>query len=505
MQKTKDSISIKILSLPDPRAMRRWLYLLLAVALALGGWLLLSRLFLVGASVANRPLSNGGQTHIWPTEVINSPMASGRSFINITNRSLAYYTNKDRTFQQLHLAYGGGNNLYYAKSDWPSSWNFPRWTSWVTSVVTTTSNMVEWVSIAVDYRNRPHIAYYSNGCLRYQFSGSDQNWINTPKVDCDNTPLPLVEENMMLFDDLGWVEHEPIALSNNQENGISSLAELTSGAGKYTSIAIDSDGRPHISYAKFYRRSDRNYHKLKYAYFDGAKWNIEMVYENKNMLRSLNEGLFTSIAIDSRDRPHIAFLDDDHDKLRYSFSPRAGSWTFSYPIPPDDSRNVGGWTSLILRPGEPQDKPFIAFYDKTNGALMMAEGAYDTRIQNYTWKTYQIDNNGDVGLSASLAIKDGKDFGVSYFDETSDSIRFASGNSKNWNIETVSPSSTRTGRYSSLVFDFNQKPHIVYFDLLEGMFYEAYQITTTWNIRKIPTPFSEALEVRVIFLPLIIR
>jgi len=136
---------------------------------------------------------------------------------------------------------------------------------------------------------------------------------------------------------------------------------------------------------------------------------------------------------------------------------------------------------------------------------MMAEGTYDTRIQNYTWKTYQIDNNGDVGLSASLAIKDGKDFGVSYFDETSDSIRFASGNSKNWNIETVSPSSTRSGRNTSLVFDFNQKPHIVYFDLLEGMFYEAYQITTTWNIRKIPTPFSEALEVRVIFLPLIIR
>ncbi|PWH13978.1 MAG: hypothetical protein DDG59_13585 [Anaerolineae bacterium] len=497
MQKTKESILIRILSLPNLQGLRRWLYLLLAVGLALGGWFMLSRLSLVGANAANSSQSNGGQTHIWPTEVINSPMASGRSFINMTGRSLAYYTDKDHTRQQLHLAYGG-KNLYYATTTWIS----PTWSAWTSEVVDPAADVGEWASIAVDYRNRPHIAYYdkANGCLKYAVK--DVSW-SIATLDCDNVLLPVSEEETLSLAEDGEIEIQPTIISveetingfplRQEELGAQSenslLAEPSSGSGKYTSIAIDSYGQPHISYAKFYPRSDRIYHKLKYIYYDRTipAWKIYQVTQAGSGVASLNEGLFTSIAIDSRDRPHIAFLDDDHDKVRYVFSPRENNWTFSYPTDAGIGQydNLGGWNSLVLRPAEPQDKPYIAFYDKTRGALTMAEGTYKTDLKNYNWSTYRIDNNGDVGLFASLAIKDGKDFGISYFDESWDDLRYAEGNGSNWAAKVVTGTNSRAGRYTSLVFDFNQKPHITYFDFSDGMLYEAYQITTTWKFRQI--------------------
>lgn len=503
MQKTKDPISIKILSLSDPQAIKRWLVLLLAIGLAVGGWFLLSRLSRVGASPANNALSSGGQTHIWPTEIINSPLASGRSFINMTGRSLAYYTDKNHTFQQLHLAYGG-KNLYYATTTWIS----PTWSAWTSQVVDPAADVGEWASIAVDYLKRPHIAYYdkANGCLKYAFK--DVVW-SIATLDCDNTLLPVSEdEGMGVLAENVEVEIQPTIVTMEETQGFplrqesldiqnenTPLAEPAAGSGKYTSIAIDSYGQPHISYTKFYPRSDRTYHKLKYIYFDrnDSTWKIYLVKEAGAGVASLNEGLYTSIAIDSRDRPHIAFLDDDHDKVRYVFSPRQNNWTFSYPTSAeiDQYDNLGGWNSLVLRPGEPQDKPYIAFYDKTRGALTMAEGSYKTDIKNYTWNTYRIDNRGDVGLFASLAVKDSKSFGVSYFDESWDDLRFATGSGSSWNAQVVTGTNSRAGRYTSLVFDFNQKPHITYFDFSDGMLYEAYQITTTWKFR--PIDLSDTL------------
>ncbi|MCS7248702.1 MAG: hypothetical protein NZ840_10745 [Anaerolineales bacterium] len=489
--------------------LRPWLSLTLAVGLALAGWLALSRLSQVGASAVSSAPFSGGVTHIWPTETINTPMASGRSFINMTGRSLAYYTNKNRTIQQLHLAYGG-KNLYYATSTWSGS----GWSAWTSEVVDSAANVGEWASIAVDPFNRPHIAYYdkANGCLKYAFK--DVVW-SIQTLDCDNTLLPVSDEGMLaLSDGVEEVEIQPTLVSPEETQGFplrqealgaqsesNLLAEPSAGSGKYTSIAIDSRGQPHISYAKFYPRSDRTYHKLKYAYYDrtASAWKIFLVREAGPGVASLDEGLFTSIAIDSRDRPHIAFLDDTHDKVRYAFSLREGHWTFSYPLDPSNYEpNVGGWNSLVTRPAKPQDKVYIAFYDKSRGALSVVEGTYNEEKKNYDWKKQVVDRAGDVGLFASMADKDGKDFGISYFDESWDDLRFALGSGDKWSTGIVTGTNSRAGRYTSLVFDFNQKPHITYFDFSEGMLYEAYQITTTWKFR--PIDLSDTLGSAAISL-----
>jgi hypothetical protein len=71
------------------------------------------------------------------------------------------------------------------------------------------------------------------------------------------------------------------------------------GVGRYTSIDLDSNEYPHISY------TDLDNGCLKYARWNGSSWEVEDVYRNDTP-RSITG---TSIQIDSNDHPHIAFGD----------------------------------------------------------------------------------------------------------------------------------------------------------------------------------------------------
>jgi len=52
---------------------------------------------------------------------------------------------------------------------------------------------------------------------------------------------------------------------------------------------------------------------LKYAFFDGYAWHIEIV-------DSLGyEGLYTSLALDASDRPHVAYYYLDNGDLKYAW------------------------------------------------------------------------------------------------------------------------------------------------------------------------------------------
>jgi len=76
--------------------------------------------------------------------------------------------------------------------------------------------------------------------------------------------------------------------------------------GHYTSIALDSQGYPHISY-RVWIKDD-----LKYARWDGTDWIIQTVDSEGDV------GRFTSIALDSSDYPHISYYDDTNGDLKYA-------------------------------------------------------------------------------------------------------------------------------------------------------------------------------------------
>jgi hypothetical protein len=67
--------------------------------------------------------------------------------------------------------------------------------------------------------------------------------------------------------------------------------------GSHTSIVLDSQDYPHISYGD---GADRN---LKYAKWNGSKWITDTIDSAGSV------GSDTSIALDSQDYPHISYYD----------------------------------------------------------------------------------------------------------------------------------------------------------------------------------------------------
>ena len=76
--------------------------------------------------------------------------------------------------------------------------------------------------------------------------------------------------------------------------------------GGYTSLALDGDGYPHISYY------DWGNNDLKYAYQDAFGWHIETVDSEGGV------GRYSSLALDGDGYPHIGYFDETNDDLKYA-------------------------------------------------------------------------------------------------------------------------------------------------------------------------------------------
>jgi hypothetical protein len=84
----------------------------------------------------------------------------------------------------------------------------------------------------------------------------------------------------------------------------------TGNVGYYTSIALDGDGYPHISY------HDMVFNDLMYAYKDAGGWHTVTVDDS-------SAGEHTSITLDGDGNPHIGYK-DDNNWLKYAYYQAAG-------------------------------------------------------------------------------------------------------------------------------------------------------------------------------------
>ena len=75
----------------------------------------------------------------------------------------------------------------------------------------------------------------------------------------------------------------------------------------YTSLELDEDARPHISYC------DPVNGVLKYAHNDGSGWDYETVDASAYL------GTYTSLALDESGFPHISYADETAYDVKYAF------------------------------------------------------------------------------------------------------------------------------------------------------------------------------------------
>ena len=85
--------------------------------------------------------------------------------------------------------------------------------------------------------------------------------------------------------------------------------------GLYTSLALDAQGNPSVSYL------DDTNDDLKYARKTGGFWTIDTPDGSANLV-----GYYASLALDASGNPHVSYLDDTTDDLKYARK-SAGVWT----------------------------------------------------------------------------------------------------------------------------------------------------------------------------------
>jgi hypothetical protein len=127
--------------------------------------------------------------------------------------------------------------------------------------------------------------------------------------------------------------------------------------GLYCSIALDSKDYPYICYCEKYNYI---FLKLKYAYWNGSNWDIQVV--DKTIDR---EGGGLYIVVDSNDLPHISYYDDINRDLKYAYI-NGDNWQIETI---DNEGYVGEFTSIAL---DSKGNPYISYFDTTKGYLKMA-------------------------------------------------------------------------------------------------------------------------------------
>ena len=259
--------------------------------------------------------------------------------------------------------------------------------------------------------------------------------------------------------------------------------------GDYLSMAIDNNGNLHVSYCDF-----SNY-DIKYAYFDGNQWHKNTVDSMNADEPALPHGRYVSIAVDNENRPHISYFDYENWTLKYAqyngnqwhreYVDLAGNIGFDSSIAVDDNNNIhiaykggqtqgnlkyahhnntgwhietvdrseriGEWASIALNSSH---NPHISYYDFPNGNL---KHAYHN---GSGWHNETVDWIGDVGDYSSMVIDDNDSIHISYSNNSA--MKYAYYNGNRWRNETVDPHGY-VGLYTSIALDPNNRPHISYY------------------------------------------
>jgi len=288
--------------------------------------------------------------------------------------------------------------------------------------------------------------------------------------------------------------------------GIWDLQTVDTREVRGTSIAIDVNGYPHISY---YDGTDPVNCKLKYARWTGSAWAIEIV--DSPLGACYNAG--TSIVLDSGNLPHIAYSDyagatvkyagwtgsawdikslganghnpslalDSHGIPRISFTGAAGNLEYARWSPSpgiwliETVDSSGGYTSLAL---DSNDVPRIG-YSMGGGSAVYIK--YATRAYGGTWSTGIVDTYyaGAGYSSLSLKLDSGNQPHLAYSDPEHKTLKYVWLVDDVWQRETVDTAPVRYNS-TSLALDSSNRPHISYTDVGALSLHYAVRTESAW-------------------------
>jgi hypothetical protein len=142
-------------------------------------------------------------------------------------------------------------------------------------------------------------------------------------------------------------------------------------SGKFSALAFDADGRPHISY---FGELSATSGEVRYAYLDGEAWQIEVV----DTIADVKQGPvgarhLTWIRIDGQGQPHIAY--NDQRVLKYGWRTAEG-----WQIETVAEAGEFPFGQLVVFDLDTQDSPHLAYTVFLNPNIPTGVIRYATRL-----------------------------------------------------------------------------------------------------------------------------
>lgn len=323
-----------------------------------------------------------------------------------------------------------------------------------------------YTSIALDQYDAPHIIYQdateahlgvkyahkveSNWSVEVVDSQGESGWANTPKsiaIDSDGYPHivyhTFAEGNRFIkyakLTDEGW----NITIIAKKEND-GELPVL------YPTIALDSADTPHIAYIYDRPPYNQRYGGVKYMTWNGSSWISEIVDSGYGQYSVT----CPMIVVDSADIPHICYTQ---------------VWEFVKYA----KRSEGGWSIETVDAGETwwsdiaidsNDIPHISYGKFTHWYNIPYDLKYAWRSSK-GWNNITLEKGDNAGTSIAL---DSNDYPhISYNSRYSNgrALKHTWWNGLEWIFSVVDFGDySHTGSYSSTAIDSQDKPHISYYD-----------------------------------------
>jgi len=257
--------------------------------------------------------------------------------------------------------------------------------------------------------------------------------------------------------------------------------------GDYNSVALAAKDRPLISYY------DATSGDLKLAICRDATCKSTQVttVDNGRFLRlEYDVGRYTSLALNENGQPRISYYDASNENLKLAtctviWEPQIDVRCNTRTV--DSAGNVGEHNSLTL---DREGRPVVSYRDATNQAVKLAT-CPDTSCSAPLLTT--VADGSIVGLHTSLDLDPEGLPVISYYDQDGANLKAAACNDDA--CTAPSPTKvdygSEVGRYSSLQVSGNGLPFISYYDATNGDLKLAVCTDSTCSSPTVKTVFSD--------------
>lgn len=262
-------------------------------------------------------------------------------------------------------------------------------------------------------------------------------------------------------------------------------ATIDQSSSGFCSLALDSKQHPHLSYLAYATG------KIKYIHWDGSTWKNQIVEVGAKEI-----SYYTSIALDQNDYPTISFYEYFNKDGDNSLRLRTVSWNGSYweARTVDDARGSGKFNAI-----QPDSAGHlhIAYANVDYGNAGLRYAYWDGTV----WKPEVIDGVGGhyIVYSPSLVVDEGNTPHITYSDVQNHLVKYISRTGKIWKSEVVdSIVKVAYPDRNGIALDGQGRPYISYYDEGTGVLKVACKRQDKWATEIVdrgPAGFQSALQI----------